>query len=43
VRLSGAFDARRARAVASRGQLRVILPRLEERRGSVVMIGVERE
>ena len=43
VRLSGAFDAKRARAVASRGQLRVILPRIEERRGSVLMIAVDRE
>jgi HSP20 family protein len=43
VRVSGAFDARRARAVASRGQLRVILPRIDERRGSVLMIAVDRE
>jgi HSP20 family protein len=43
VRLTGAFDPGRARAVASRGQVRVILPRIEERRGSVLMIGVERE
>jgi len=43
VRLSGAFDARRARAVAARGQLRVSLPRVEERRGSVLIIAVDRE
>jgi HSP20 family protein len=43
VRLTGAFDAKRARAVASRGQLRVVLPRIDERRGSVLMIAVDRE
>ncbi|MDT9150925.1 Hsp20/alpha crystallin family protein, partial [Escherichia coli] len=43
VRLSGAFDANRARAVAARGQLRVILPRIDDRRGKVLMVPVERE
>jgi HSP20 family protein len=43
VRLSGAFDAARARAVMSGGQLRVILPVLADRRGRVLRIPVERE
>src|SRR5262245_17121681 len=43
VRLGGAFDASRARAVARAGQLRVILPRLDDRRGRVFMIAVEAE
>ena len=42
VRLSGAVDATRARASAAGGELRVVLPRLEDRRGSVFMIPVER-
>ena len=43
VRLTGAFDSGRARAVASGGQLRVSLPRLEDRRGRILRIPVERE
>jgi HSP20 family protein len=42
VRLTGAVDATRARATTSAGELRIILPRLEERRGSVFTIPVER-
>jgi HSP20 family protein len=42
VRIGGAFDASRATAHASAGQLRVILPRIEERRGQVVVIAVQR-
>ena len=42
VRLAGAFDAARARAVVDRGQLRVSLPVLEERRGRVLNIPVTR-
>jgi len=41
VRLSGAFDAARARAVSRAGQLRITLPRLEDRRGRVLRIPVE--
>lgn len=41
VRISGAFDASRATAHAAAGQLRVVLPRIEERRGRVVVIAVE--
>jgi HSP20 family protein len=43
VRLTGAFDAARARAIVRRGQLRVILPRLDERRGHILRIPVERD
>jgi HSP20 family protein len=43
VRLGGAFDASRARAVAHAGQLRVILPRLDDRRGRVLLVPIERE
>lgn len=42
VRLTGAIDATRARATASAGELRIVLPRLEDRRGSVLTIPVER-
>lgn len=43
VRLGGAFDASRARAVARAGQLRIVLPRLDDQRGRVFMIAVEAE
>jgi HSP20 family protein len=42
IRLGGAFDANRARAIASGGQLRVVLPRIVERRGQVLRVDVER-
>ena len=42
IRITGAFDASRATAIASAGMLRVILPRIEERRGRVVVIAVQR-
>ena len=42
IRLAGAADASRARATVARGQLRVVLPRLDERRGRVFAIPVER-
>jgi HSP20 family protein len=42
VRLSGAVDAARVRAVAGGdGQVRVILPRLDDRRGHVLLIPIE--
>jgi len=41
VRIVGAVDASRARAVAAGGQLRVILPRLEDRRGRMISVPVE--
>jgi HSP20 family protein len=43
VRLAGAFDAARARAITQTGQLRITLPRLDDRRGQVLRIPVERE
>jgi HSP20 family protein len=42
VRLSGAFDGSGVRAVLATGQLRVILPRLDDRRGRLQLIAVER-
>jgi len=43
VQLTGAFDAAGARASVRAGQLRIVLPRLEDRRGRVLAIPVERE
>lgn len=40
VRLSGAFDLGRARATTGAGQLRITLPRIEERRGHSIRIPV---
>lgn len=42
VRLGGSFDASRARAMAAAGELRVVLPRITDRRGRVMLIPVER-
>ena len=42
VRLVGAVDASRARALVSGGQLRVIVPRLADRRGQMIAVPVER-
>jgi HSP20 family protein len=42
VRLAGAFDTHRARAIVSGGQLRVVLPLIEDRRGRLIPIAVER-
>ncbi len=42
VRLSGAFDARQARATVEAGVLRIALPRVVDRRGQPVPIAVER-
>jgi HSP20 family protein len=41
VRLNGAFDGRKARAVVSAGQLRIVLPLVEERRGHLLAVPVE--
>ena len=41
VRLAGAADASRAKARVEGGQLRVVLPRLDDRRGRVYAIPVE--
>lgn len=40
VRLPGAFDAGRAQASLSAGELRIILPRIQERRGRDIRIDV---
>jgi HSP20 family protein len=41
VRLSGVFDAARARGEVSHGRLRIVLPRLEDRRGQVFPVPIE--
>jgi HSP20 family protein len=41
VRLGGAVDTSRARAVAAGGEVRVILPRMEDRRGRLFLVPVE--
>lgn len=41
VRVTGAFDASRAKAILTNGLLRIVLPRIEERRGRLVHIDVE--
>lgn len=41
VRLTGAFDAGAASAKLSAGELRVVLPRIQERRGGEVRIAVQ--
>jgi HSP20 family protein len=40
VRLSGAVDAGRAQASLSDGELRIVLPRIQERRGRDIRIDV---
>ena len=40
VRVAGAFDAGRARATLSGGELHVVLPRIDERRGREIRIPV---
>jgi HSP20 family protein len=40
VRLEGAFDGGRARAVLRAGELRVTIPRLEERRGLEILVPI---
>lgn len=42
IRLSGPADASRARATVESGRLRVVLPRLDDRRGRVYAVPVER-
>ena len=42
VRFPGAIDGTRARAVVASGEVRIALPRLDERRGSVLSIPVAR-
>jgi HSP20 family protein len=40
IRLSGAFDGGQARASLAQGELRVVLPRVQERRGSDIRIEI---
>jgi HSP20 family protein len=42
VRLSGAIDPSRATARINAGQLRVVLPRIEDRRGRIIKVPVTR-
>jgi len=42
VRVSGAIDPGRATATVSAGQLRVVVPRVQERRGQVIKVSVAR-
>ena len=41
VRISGAVDAGRARATLQTGELRVVIPRIDERRGQETRIPIE--
>jgi HSP20 family protein len=41
IRLTGALDAGRARAALSSGELRIVIPRIEERRGAEIRIPIE--
>ena len=41
IRLTGAFDGGSARATLRAGELRVVLPRIQERRGGEISIAVE--
>ena len=43
VRIAGAFDANRAKAIVQNGLLRIVLPRIEDRRGRLVHIQVASE
>lgn len=43
VRVAGAFDAKRAKAVVANGLLRVVLPRIDDRRGHLIHVEVEIE
>jgi len=41
IRLSGSFDAAGARATVAAGQLRVAVPRIEDRRGRLIEIPIQ--
>ena len=41
VRLSGAYDAGAARATLVAGELRIVLPRIEDRRGAEIRIPIQ--
>jgi HSP20 family protein len=40
VRLSGAFDASRARATLAGGELRIVIPRIDDRRGTAIDVPI---
>jgi HSP20 family protein len=42
VRVTGTFDARQARATLAAGLLRIVLPRIEDRRGAAIEIPITR-
>lgn len=42
VRVSGTFDLKRATATVTAGLLRIVLPRIEDRRGRAIAIPVQR-
>jgi HSP20 family protein len=41
VRIAGAFDANRAKAIIENGLLRIVLPRIEDRRGALVRVTID--
>jgi HSP20 family protein len=41
IRIAGAVDAGRARATLSAGELRIVVPRIAERRGGEIRIAIE--
>lgn len=41
VRMSGAYDAGAARATLKAGELRIVLPRIEDRRGAEIRIPIQ--
>jgi HSP20 family protein len=41
VRLHAAVDATRSRAVLANGELRVVLPKIQERRGREILVAIE--
>lgn len=41
VRIAGAFDGKRAKAILQNGLLRIVLPRIEDRRGKLVHVSIE--
>jgi HSP20 family protein len=41
VRMAGAFDASRARASLREGELRLVLPRIDDRRGREIRVPIE--
>lgn len=41
VRLSAAFDGRRARAALTAGELRIVVPKIDDRRGTEILVPIE--